>query len=210
MLPLSPNSRSALHTHGVTGDLIEIALAMAECIEAAAEDVANDTRDAAYDDATSRGGLLYRRARNRILDRFGSEPLVTCDLTDNALHVRYGHTALSFYSAREGLENPNIAGSITKRRVVDESQMSLAVGDTPVIKRLVLMHESAPDGLVRIAIGVLASAQSWTWKVALYDRYAAEEISSDTDDRVSFDQQDEAELPELKPRKVDERRPSDG
>ena len=88
--------------------------------------------------------------------------------------------------------------------------MTLEVGDTPVIKRLVLMHESAPDGLVRVAIGVLASAQSWTWKVALYDRYAAEEISSDHEDRVSYDQQDEAALPELKPRKVDERRPSDG
>ncbi|MCW3016733.1 MAG: hypothetical protein JWO02_3825 [Solirubrobacterales bacterium] len=210
MLPLSPTSREALHAHGVTDKLIAVALIMAECIEAAADDVANDTRAAAYDDATSRGGLLYRRARNRILRRFESEPLVSCDLTDNALHVRFGHTALSFYSAREGLEHPNVAGSNTKRRVVDESQLTLAVDDTPVIKRLVLMHESAPDGLVRIATGVLAGAQSWTWKVTLYDRYATQATSSDAEDRVAYDQLPEAELPELKPRKAGEGRSSDG
>src|SRR4051794_20272572 len=54
LLTLSSTSRSALHAHGVTDELVEIALTMAECIEAAADDVANDTRDAAYDDATSR------------------------------------------------------------------------------------------------------------------------------------------------------------
>ena len=40
---------------------------MTSCILAAADDVAADTREDSYDDATSRGGLLYRRAHNRVL-----------------------------------------------------------------------------------------------------------------------------------------------
>lgn len=203
MISLSTTARESLHAHGVIDDLIAVAITMADAIHAAADDVANDTRDAAFDDATSRGGLLYRRAHNRVLAQFAESPRVTCDTTDNALHVRYGDTALSFYSARNGLEHPRLTGSTTKKRVVDESQLSLEVNDTVVLRRLVLMHESAPDGLIRIGLGVLADSTTWSWNVGLYDRYADTSAIESNEDRVAYDELPEAELPSMQPRQRD-------
>lgn len=203
MISLSTNARESLLAHGVTDDLIGVAITMAEAIHAAADDVANDTRDEAFDDSTSRGGLLYRRARNRVLAQFAQNSLVTCDTTDNALHVRYGPTAVSFYSARNGLERPHLTGSKTKERVVDESQLSLELTDTVVLRRLVLMHESALDGLIRIGIGVLANSTTWNWNVGLYDRYADTSASKIDEDRVAYDELPEAELPDMQPRRRD-------
>lgn len=132
--------------------------------------------------------------------RFEQDLAISCDTTDNALHTRYRETAFSFYSAREGLERPSVYGSRTKRRVVDESQMTLDVGDEIELRRLVLMHEAADDGLVRLGVGVLASSTEWSWNVRLYDRYASDEGAEVDDQRVAYDQLPEPELPELAPR----------
>lgn len=200
MISPSAAALSSLRTHGLDDDLIRVATTMAEEIHAAADDVASDTRSAAYDDSTSRGQLLYRRARNRIVARFEQDLAISCDTTDNALHIRYRQTAFSFYSAREGLERPSVYGSRTKRRVVDESQMTLDVGDEIELRRLVLMHEAADDGLVRLGVGVLASSTEWSWNIRLYDRYASDEGAEVDDQRVAYDQLPEPELPELAPR----------
>jgi hypothetical protein len=165
MISPSPDAIDALHTHGLDDALIAVTTAMADDIQDAADDVAGDTRKAAFDDSTSRGQLLYRRARNRIIARYKDDIAISCDTSDNALHIRSGETAVSFYSAREGLEHPKITGSRTKRRVVDESQMALDVGDRIELRRLVLLHEAGDDGLIRIGLGVLASSTEWSWKI---------------------------------------------
>lgn len=209
MISPTTNALAALREHGLDDETIDIAIAIAEEIEAAAEDVANDTRTSSFDDSTSRGQLLYRRARNRTIVRFEPNLEVSCDTTDNALHIRFRGTAFSFYSAREGLEHPSLQGSATKKRVVDESQLMLKTGDKPVTHRLVLMHESAPDGLVRLGLGVLASSTTWSWRIALYDRYAAGGAVVVDEDRVAYDQLPEADLPPLEPREYERRERDD-
>jgi hypothetical protein len=200
MISPSPDAIDALHTHGLDDALIAVTTAMAEDIQDAADDVAGDTRKAAFDDSTSRGQLLHRRARNRIIVRYKDDTAISCDTTDNALHIRSGKTAVSFYSAREGLEHPKITGSRTKRRVVDESQMAMDVGDRIELRRLVLLHEAADDGLIRIGVGVLASSTEWSWNICLYDRYATDQSTETDEKRVPYDQLPEPELPELPPR----------
>lgn len=209
MISPSTTALTAMREHGLDNEMINIALAIAEEIEAAADDVANDTRGSSFDDSTSRGQLLYRRARNRTLVRFEPNLEVSCDTTDNALHIRFRGTAFSFYSAREGLEHPSVRGSATKERVVDESQLMLKTGDETTVHRLVVMHESAPDGLVRLGVGVLANSTTWSWKVALYDRYAAGETVTFDEERVAYDQLPEADLPALEPRELGRRERDD-
>jgi hypothetical protein len=208
MISPSPDAIDALRTHGLDDVLIAVTTAMAEDIQDAADDVAGDTRETAFDDSTSRGQLLHRRARNRIIARYTDDTAISCDTTDNALHIRSGKTAVSFYSAREGLEHPKITGSRTKRRVVDESQMALDIGDRIELRRLVLLHEAADDGLIRIGVGVLASSTEWSWNICLYDRYATDQ-STETDElRVPYDQLPEPELPDLAPRQLEDERPA--
>jgi hypothetical protein len=189
----------------VSDALIEIACSMTECLHQAADDVASDTRDEAFDDATSRGGLLYRRAHNRMIGRFSGDRRVVCDTTDNAMHIRVGATAISFYSARNGLDSPNLTGSDTKRTVVDESQTMFVLDDQVAIRRLVLMHESSPDGLIRAALGVLESAKKWSWRVTLFDRFELHGDAISQSHGDAYDTRPEAELPPLRPRNAIDR-----
>ena len=175
---------------------------MLEAIAVAADDVAADTRKESFDDATSRGGLLYRRARNRIMTTAGAEPQVGIDTTDNGLHVRLGALAVSYYAARNGLEFPALSGSKTKDRVVAEMQMSLPGMEQ--VSRLIIMHESNPDGLVRAAVGVLAGAKRWAWSIVLYDRFAADAEHAQPAASPSYEQQPEAELPPIERRRADD------
>lgn len=185
--------------------LIEVACTMTECLHRAADDVASDTRADSFDDTTSRGGLLYRRARNRMVANFLDDERVVCDTTDNALHIRVGATAISFYSARNGLDSPSVTGSQTKRSVVDESQTMLVLDDRQEIRRLVLMHEASPDGLVRAALGLLESATKWSWRVTLFDRFAADNDAQSDARGQAYDARPEAELPPFKLRHGAER-----
>lgn len=173
---------------------------MIEAIADAADDVAADTRDSSYDDATSRGGLLYRRARNRIVALFRDDPHVTLDTTDNALHIRSGSLALSFYAARDGLELPKLSGSETKRRVVAEMEQMVIPGLEVAQWRIVIMHESDEDGLVRAALGVLRDAKNWAWNVLAYDRFADDALAADGNETPSYEEQPEAELPPIERR----------
>ncbi len=200
MITPSPDAIEALRAHGLGNGLIDVTTAMARDIQDAADDVAGDTRAAAFDDSTSRGQLLHRRARNRIIARYQDDTAIGCDTTDNALHIRSSETAVSFYSAREGLEHPKITGSRTKRRVVDESQLALEIGDRIELRRLVLLHEASDDGLIRIGVGVLASSTEWSWNICLYDRYGTDQSTESDEQRVPYDQLPEPELPELPPR----------
>jgi hypothetical protein len=78
--------------------------------------------------------------------------------------------------------------------------MVLDIGDRIELRRLVLLHEAADDGLIRIGVGVLASATEWSWNICLYDRYATDQSTESDEQRVRYDQLPEPELPELAPR----------
>ncbi len=197
LIVLPTASTLALKARHVSDPLIDVASLMADCLSQAADDVAADTRDEAFDDTTSRGSLLYRRARNRMMTRFADDHRIVCDTTDNALHIRVGPTAISFYSARNGLDSPDVSGSRTKRAVVDESQMMFTLDDRSKIQRLVLMHEASPDGLVRAALGVLDSATTWSWRVTLFDRFALTEDAEPDTRGAPYDERPEAKLPPM-------------
>lgn len=199
-MELNELSDAALRERGLTDLDLDVLCRMARCISDAADDVAADTRLEAYDDATSRGGLRYRRARNRIVAEFKDEPAVELDMTDNALKVSTGSSVISFYAARYGVDSPSLEGSRTKRAVVTEMQLML--DNVPVAERhpLVLMYESDHDGLGRAVVGVLESSSVWSWKVALYDRFSGSTGLPDERVLPSYDQIPEAELPPLRRR----------
>jgi hypothetical protein len=157
--------------------------------------------DDLFDDDTGRGQLLYRRGRNRIKEEFKDDKEIEVSTEANALHVIVDECALSFYSARNGLEHPALAAtSQTKRNVVDEMQMQISGIETPQPRRLVLMHERDEEGLVRAAIGVLISGQDWAWSATLYDRIARGENLPATTTEPSYEEQPEAELPPIERR----------
>lgn len=185
--------------------MIEVALLMTEDIIAAGDDVARDTGSDSFDNATSKGGLHYWRARNRVIARFNGNSTVVCDETDNAFEVHAHEVKFSFYSARHGIEHPRLIGSPTKQRVVDEFQLTFEVDDVPELKRLVLMHERSGDGVIRVALGVLRSATSWEWQVTLYDRFAMNGHDRVDERGPAYDERQEADLPPMERRLDDVR-----
>lgn len=204
MIEPTKQSTETLKANGVSAPVIDAAVRMAECLRLAGDDVADSTGDDLYDDATGRGQLLYRRGRNRIIEEFAGDEHVNVSLDDNALHVVVDGCALSFYSARNGLEHPALAlTSRTKRTVVDEMQMQMAGLETPRPRRLVVMHEADEDGLVRAAVGVLITGNNWAWNATLYDLIARDEDLPATTTEPSYEEQPEAELPPI------ERRPAE-
>jgi hypothetical protein len=79
-------------------------------------------------------------------------------------------------------------------------QMVLPGMENLGLRRLVLMHESDEDGLVRAAIGVLQSATHWAWNVPLFDRYEVDIPVGVSDQAAPYDERPEAELPPIEKR----------
>lgn len=204
MIEPSEISLQTLVANGASDAIIDVAIRMTDCLRLAGNDVADSTGEDLFDDATGRGQLLYRRARNRICDEFDDDDGVEVSTDDNALHVLVDGCALSFYSAPNGLDNPGLAlTSKTKRGVVDEMQTQLTGEglDAPTLKRLVLMHQADEEGLVGAAVGVLRSGRNWVWSATMYNRIVPEEILPDTAAEPSYEEQPEAELPEIERRR---------
>ena len=198
----SEDAQRSLREHCVPDEVVDIACAMTDCILVAGDDVAADTRVDTFDDATSRGQLLYRRAHNRIIDVFADDGRVVLDTHDNALSVRVGETAISFYSARNGLDSPSLTGSRTKHHVVDEMQLMLDI-DGSVPARMVLMHESGEDGTGRVAFGVMLDPSNWNWRVSLFDRYSGAATGA-LGEHTAYDELPEPELPPIEPHEPNE------
>jgi hypothetical protein len=126
MIDPSDDSLRALEANGASEFVVDAAIRLTECLRLAGDDVADSTGEDLFDDATSRGQLLYRRGRNRVIAEFADDELVAVSTADNALHVLVDGCALSFYSATNGIDQPSLDGtSRTKRSVVDEMQMQL-------------------------------------------------------------------------------------
>lgn len=204
MIEPSEPSLDTLVANGASALVIDAVVRMTECLRLAGDDVAESTdEEGLFDDATSRGQLLYRRARNRILAEFADDDAVVVSTEDNALHVIVDGCAISFYSAPHGLEHPSLATtSHTKRGVIDEMQMQLTgeglEATTP--RRLIVMHESDEDGLLRAAVGVLRSRSNWAWSATMYDRIAPAGDLPETTSEPSYEEQPEAELPPIERR----------
>lgn len=201
MIEPSRFSLDTLAANGVSEPVIGVAIRMTECLRLAGDDVADSTDDDLFDDDTGRGQLLYRRGRNRIIEEFKDDKDIEVSTEANALHVIVDECALSFYSARDGLEHPSLAAtSRTKRNVVDEMQLQMSGIETSQARRLVVMHERDEEGLVRAAVGVLISGQEWAWSATLYDRIARGEELPATTAEPSYEDQPEAELPPIEKR----------
>jgi len=201
MIDPPDDSLRALRASGASELVVDAAIRLTECLRLAGDDVAESTGEDLFDDATSRGQLLYRRGRNRTIAEFADDAHVEVSTADNALHVLVDGCALSFYSATNGIDQPSLDGaSRTKRSVVDEMQMQLDGMGAPKIHRLVLMHEADEDGLLRAALGVLRNGHEWVWRATMYDRIAPAGQLVSTGAERSYEDQDEPLLPPIQRR----------
>ena len=197
----SEHSLNTLETNGASQLVADVAIRMTECLRSAADDMADSTGEDLFDDATSRGQLLYRRGRNRVIAEFAGDDLVEVSTADNALHVLVDECALSFYSATNGIDQPSLDGtSRTKRSVVDEMQMQLEGMGVPKARRLVLMHEADEDGLLRAAVGVLRAGHEWVWRATMYDRLVPAGELATTGAERGYEEQEEPALPPIQRR----------
>lgn len=204
---LPPETVNALQARGVSARTIVAIRLVVTCLEQVCEWVSQDTGSDRRDDATSRGGLRWRRTRNFVIEVLAEGQIpelrgIHADLTDNALQIPVDGTRLSFYAARDGIDHPDLSGGSTiKKVVVSEMQMQMTgLGHQTAPSRLVLMYESDRDGLVSADIGRLSSSKSWAeeWRFSVYER--EEEVSALQDhpiDRPSYEDQPEPKLPRL-------------
>jgi hypothetical protein len=201
MIEPSEHTVRTLQANGAPASVIETAVRMTDCLRAAGDDVADSTGEDLFDDKTSRGFLLYRRGRNRMIAEFADDESVEVSTADNALHVLVDAYALSFYSARGEIDHPSLDGtSRTKRNVVDEMQLQIEGLESPAPRRLVLMHQVDEEGLLRADIGVLRSGQDWDWHATMYDRIAPAGELSTTEAEPGYEYREEPVLPPIQRR----------
>jgi hypothetical protein len=207
-------SKQSLRRRGIAPAVDAAIEFIVECLHDACALVAEDTGRDRHDDRTSKGFLRWRRGRNIIIERIAEEGPSGARVVEmeSATQVDIGEYRISFYSAREGVGQPDLSGtSKTKRHVVGEMQMQLEGlpgEDGP--KRLALLYEADGEGLKAVAVGVLASTHEWAWQVTAYRR---DDVPATDDSQVdrhqprhsSYDQQPVSELPPLRPKKKTEK-----
>lgn len=208
LLPLPIDTENALQARRVSARTITAIRLVTTCLQQACEWVSQDTGSDRKDDATSRGGLRWRRTRNFVIEVLEEGVIpdlrgIHADLTDNALQVPVDGTRLSFYAARDGIDYPDLGGSTVKKLVVSEMQTQIPGLEVDVApSRLVLMYEADRDGLVSADIGRLSSSRAWAeeWR---FDVFKREEEDLSTIDRdlepPAYEEQPEPELPPLMP-----------
>jgi hypothetical protein len=172
LLPLPDLTARALREQSVPPKVQLAVRLIVTCLEQVCAGVADDCdADLRHDDSTSEGQLRWRRCRNFVKKLLDAGTISGFE-EDNALRVRVGDAAVSFYSSRHGIEHPDLSGpSKTKKAVVSEMQMQLdglAAPDQPA--RLVVIYEADQDGLAAAAVGTLRSATDWAWRFSAYAR----------------------------------------
>jgi hypothetical protein len=178
LLPLPDLTARALRDQSVA---LEVQLAVrliVTCLEEVCAGVADDCdADVRHDDSTSEGQLRWRRCRNFVKELLDAGAIpgleeATADVTDNALRIRVGDSAVSFYSSRNGIDHPDLSGpSKTKKAVVNEMQMQLeGLGAPDQPARLVVIYAADQDGLAAAAAGTLRTATDWAWRFSAYTR----------------------------------------
>lgn len=142
-------SKKVLRRRGIDSRVDPVVEFVVECLHEACALVAEDTGRDRHDDRTSKGFLRWRRARNLIIERVaeeGPEGARAIDI-ENALQILFGDYTISFYSARDGIGQPDLSGSATKRSVVDEMQLQIAGIDGKGPTRLAILYEADELGL---------------------------------------------------------------
>lgn len=203
-------SRLALRRRGIAVEVDAVVAFVVDCLHEACALVAEDTGSERFDDRTSKGFLRWRRARNIIVERIAEQgpPGATAADIENALQIRIAGYALSFYSARDGIGQPDLSGSSkTKRTLVDEMQLQIdGVDAEPGPLRLAVLYEADAAGLVSVAVGVLANAHEWHWRVTAYNRGEGGQGARRAGNRPqpshpSYDQQRVSDRPPLRKKK---------
>ncbi len=199
-------SEAALLDRSVSQRVILAIRLVVTCLREACETVAEDTGTERYDDSTSEGQLRWRRCRNRVRHLLGDGLVagldgVLADVTDNALVVRVDECWLSFYSARNGIDQPDLSGpSKTKGRVVTEMQLQLGGLEAPdAPRRLVIVYEADDQGLTHAVAGMLETHTQWHWRVSAYERPGltlADEPTAAAQP-PAYDEQPEVILPDI-------------
>ncbi len=221
LLPLPDLTVRALRERSVAPPTELAVRLVVTCLKDACAGVADDCdSELRHDDSTSEGQLRWRRCRNHVkaildgLQVAGLEDVVA-DVTDNALVVRAADCAVSFYSARNGIDRPDLAGtSKTKQAVVTEMQTQIAGLEPPAEPgRLVVLYEADGDGLVASVVGMLANAREWAWRFSCYVRDA--DIASGLDsqqkpDSPTYEAEPEPELPAIEIRGAEADADADG
>jgi hypothetical protein len=212
LISLPSLSETALVERSVPETVILAIRLVVTCLREACETVAEDTGLDRYDDSTSEGQLRWRRCRNRVrhvLDEGLVEALedAVADITDNALVVRVDDCMVSFYSARNGIDQPDLSGaSKTKSRVVTEMQLQIQGLEAPESpRRLVVVYEADDDGLTHAAAGMLETSTQWHWKVSTFERPGLTLVDRDAAASLppAYDEQPEVALPDLELTDVD-------
>lgn len=199
----SPASLAMLAAHGVSSNAIDAARRLVSCIERACDDVAETTGEDLYDDSTSCGLLRHFRSRNRAIEEFKDDGEVITNTEQNTLDLLIDGTKIRFYSARKGIDAPDLAsGGRSKKSVVTEMQLQLTCEDLEVRapRRLVLMYEADDQGLQAAALGVMQTGHDWAWRASIYERDATSASPINVPDTPAYDQQQEAELPPIEKR----------
>lgn len=209
LLPLPELTSRALRDQSVPIVAQRAVQLVVTCLEEVCSGVADDCDpDIRHDDSTSEGQLRWRRCRNyakKLLDAHAIEGLeeAVADVSDNALQIRVGDSAVSFYSSRNGIEHPNLSGpSKTKRTVVTEMQLQLeglAAPEKP--HRLLVLYEADGDGLAAAAVGMLRTSTEWAWR---FSAYTLRGLGATGESQLpiepiepSYEDEPEAELPPL-------------
>jgi hypothetical protein len=212
---LSDDTLLALRARGVDHRADRVIAFMVGCLLEGAETVAQDLGPDRYDDAVSQGVTLWRRGTNRMLRdlRRGFPELAGLRPVEesNALLVCDEEVVVSFFSARNGIDHPDLSGSGRRDRIIDEHQLQLdGMAAEQSVTRLVLLYRRDDDGLVEAGVGVMASARDLVWLVRVYLRgpddgrpvRRTDEPTSPT--APAYDQQPVPELPPLRRRRREE------
>jgi hypothetical protein len=206
LISLPQLSEAALLERSVAEKVILGIKLIVTCLHEACETVADDTSIDRYDDSTSEGQLRWRRCRNRVCHALDDHLVagledVIADISDNALVVPVDGCLLSFYSARNGIDQPDLSGaSKTKNRVVNEMQLQLqGLGPPEPPSRLVVVYDSDDHGLTHAAVGMLETSTQWHWCVTTYERHGLTvgEHRGEATSPLAYDEQPEVILPEI-------------
>lgn len=205
LLPLPTLTSHALREHSVPEAVEHCVQLIVSCLEVACAGVADDCdAELRHDDSTSEGQLRWRRCRNHVKKLLDTKAVpgleeAVADVTDNALVVYIAGCAVSFYSARNGIDHPDLGASKTKRRVVSEMQTQIAeLGAPQMPARLIVVYEADADGLSAAAVGMLRGRSEWAWRFSAYDRegFGHVELEEPVLPSVpSYDTEPEPELP---------------
>lgn len=210
LYPLPEAAVEALRRRNVDERADRIIAFMLTCLLEGAVTTAQDLGPDRYDDAISEGVTRWRRGSNRMVreERRGHRDIEGLRVVEesNAVLVQDGDVVVCFYSARNGVDHPDLSGSGRRDRIVTEQQLQIdGMAAGTVVKRLVLLYRGDEEGLVEAAVAVMASARDPEWLIHVFQRTDGgpdgwrPSIRPDDPDGTQPPSYDEQPVPDLPP-----------